>query len=75
MNKTDPWSIENLEEALKDLGNNKSRDALKYADELFKEGVAGSDLKLATLKLMNQIKDRQQYPEALEQCNIHVITS
>ena len=66
MNKTDPWSIEELEEALKDLGNNKSRDALEYANELFKEGVAGSDLKLATLILMNQIKDKQQYPEALD---------
>ena len=70
LNKTDPWSIEDLDEALKDLGNNKSRDSLEYANELFKEGVAGSDLKLATLKLMNQIKDKQQYPKALEQCNI-----
>ena len=70
LNKTDPWTIEDLEEALKDLGNNKSRDALNYANELFKEGVTGSDLKLATLKLMNQIKDKQQYPKALEQCNI-----
>ena len=51
MNKTDPWSIEDLQEALQDLGNNKSRDALEYANELFKEGVAGSDLKLATIKL------------------------
>ena len=51
MNKTDPGSIEDLEEALKDLGNNKCRDALEYVNELFKEEVAGSDLKLATIKL------------------------
>ena len=70
LNKTDPWSIEDLQEALQDLGNNKSRDALEYANELFKEGVAGSDLKLATLILMNQIKYKQRYPEAMEQCNI-----
>ena len=70
LNKTDPWSMEDMEIAIKDLGNNKSRDALNYANELFKEGVAGSDLKLATLKLMNLIKQRQQYPDALEPCNI-----
>ena len=52
------------------MGNNKSRDALDLANELFKEGVAGNDLKLATLKLMNLIKHKQHYPEALQQCNI-----
>ena len=62
--------MEELEEAIKDLGNNKSRDALQYANELFKEGVAGTDLKLALLKFMNLIKDKQQYPEILENCNI-----
>ena len=70
LNKTDPWSMEDMEIAIKDLGKNKSRDALNWANELFKEGVAGSDLKLATLKLMNLIKQRQQYPDALEPCNI-----
>ena len=70
LNKTDPWNMEDLEQALNDLGKNKSRDALQYANELFKKGVAGSDLKLALLKLMNLIKQRQQYPEAMESCNI-----
>jgi hypothetical protein len=32
--------------------------------------VAGEDLKLAVLKLVNIIKDRQQFPEALRNCNI-----
>ena len=70
LNKTSPWTKEDLDQALKDLDNNKSRDALHYANELFKEGVAGSDLKLALLKFMNLIKDRQEYPEALQPCNI-----
>ena len=31
---------------------------------------AGTDLKLATLRLMNLIKKNQKYPEALQYCNI-----
>ena len=69
-NKTDPWTMEDLENAIKDLQRNKSRDALEQANELFKEEVAGDDFKLAILKLMNMIKTRLQYPEGLEQCNI-----
>ena len=46
--------MEDLEIAVKDLGNNKSRDALGQINE---EEVAGTDIKLATLKMMNLIKD------------------
>ena len=70
LNKTSPWTEDDLDQALKDLDNNKSRDALHYASELFKEGVAGSDRKLALLKFMNLIKERQEYPEAALQYNI-----
>ena len=70
LNKTSPWTEEDLDQALKDLDNNKSRDALQYANELFKEGVAGSDLKRALLKFMNLIKEKQEYPDALQPCNI-----
>ena len=59
-----------LEEAVKHLDNNKSRDVHKLANELFKEEVAGTDLKLAVLKLMNTIKETQKYPEAFELCNV-----
>ena len=69
-NKTQPWTIGDLKNTLKDLGNNKSRDALDHANELFKEEVAGDDMMLAVLKLINMIKQRLQYPELLEKCNI-----
>ena len=68
--KTEPWTTEDINQAVKDLGNNKSRDAQGLANELFKDDVAGTDLKLAILKLMNLIKERQEYPEALQLCNI-----
>ena len=68
LNKTNPWTIDDLNQAIKDLDNNKSRDAIGHANELLK--CAGCDLKLAVLKLMNHIKNTQTYPEALEYCNI-----
>ena len=72
-NKTDPWTIDNLEEVLKNLKNNKSRDPNVLANELLKPKVAGKDLKLAVLKLINRIKEEQIYPRCLELCNISSI--
>ena len=70
INKTEPWLMDDIDEAVKHLDNDKSRDANGWANELFKEGVAGTDLKLAVLKLMNLIKETQTFPEALQLCNI-----
>ena len=70
LNKTKPWNMNDLDEAIKSLDRNKSRDAIGMANELLKEEAAGSDFKLAILKLMNLIKDRLEFPEALELCNI-----
>ena len=67
---TDPWTLEDLNLALKDLDKGKARDALGHANKLFKEDVAGSDLKLATLKLMNLMKKKHQFPESLQAYNI-----
>ena len=69
-NKSEPWTMEEFDAAVKDLDNDKSRDALGHVNELYKKGVVDTDLKLATLKLMNLIKEKQKYPEALEPCNI-----
>ena len=71
--KTPPWSMKDLEVVLKYLKNDKSRDPYGYANELFKDNAAGSDLKLALLKLANRIKSEQYYPEALEICDISSI--
>ena len=70
LNTTPDWDMDDLNEALKSLKNNKSSDALGYINELFKPNVIGSDLKLALLKLMNKIKQQQMYPKSLEACNI-----
>ena len=70
LHKTDPWTEDDLNQALKDLDDGKARDAMGYSNELFKDKCAGSDLKLATLKLMNHIKKVHKYPKAFQPCNI-----
>ena len=62
--------MEDLLQVLKKLGKDKSRDANGYRNELFKKDAAGSDLLKAVLLLMNLIKSRQEYPKAMELCNI-----
>ena len=70
LNKSEKWTIDDLEEVLKELEKDKSRDALGHANEIFRKDVAGTDLKLAILKMMNLIKQQSKYPQALEPCNI-----
>ena len=70
LNKTPPWTMEELELVLNKLKKDKSRDPNGLANELFKKEAAGEDLKTAILKLMNRIKDEQKYPRCLELCNI-----
>ena len=43
------------------------------ANELFSSKIAGTDMKHAVLKLMNQIKTDQVIPEMIKMCNISSI--
>ena len=65
--------MDDLTIVLKQLKNNKSRDPLGLANELFTPNHAGEDLKLAVLKLMNQMKTQQVFPEPLKLSNISSI--
>ena len=69
-NKTADWTMDQLDIVLKSLKINTSRDPMGFANELFKPGVAGDDLKKAILMLMNRIKKDQCYPDPLEVYNI-----
>ena len=69
--RTEPWTIEDLEIALKNLKNGTSQDPYGYANELFKTEVAGHDLKVAIVKLVNKIKEQQKIPESIQLCNIN----
>ena len=70
LNKAKAWTMEDLDMAIKDLDRGKSRDALGYANEIIKDEVAGTDLKLATLRFMNHIRKEQKFPDCLQACNI-----
>jgi len=72
-NKTPEWTITELEVVLNQLKNDKSKDPLDLPNELFKPENIGSDLKVALLKLMNQIKCQQKVPEIMKSCNISSI--
>ena len=69
-NKTPDWTEDDINDVLKQLKNNKSRDPLGYCNELFKPNNAGQDLKHAALKMSNKIKNSQTFPEALKYSNI-----
>ena len=56
MNITPDCTEDNLDLFLKQLKNNKSRDHLGIADEVFMQENADDNLKLALLKMSNQIK-------------------
>ena len=68
LNKSKPWTLEDLEEVIRDLDKDKSRNAIGHANELLK--CAGCDLKLAVIRLMNLIKSKHELPEVLQYCNI-----
>jgi hypothetical protein len=42
--KSNPWTMNDLDRALCDLKNNKSRDFEGYLNKIFKKNVIGSDL-------------------------------
>ena len=53
--KSQPWTMSDLDKALSDLKNNKSRDH-GYVNEIFKKGIIGKDLKDSLLTLLNKLK-------------------
>lgn len=70
MNKSDNWTLENLELVLKKLKNGKSKDAYDLVNELFKLDNIGTDLKHSILMMLNSIKKEMIQPEFMEVCKI-----
>ena len=62
------WTLDNLENVLKSLKNDKARDAHGHIYELFK--FAGYDLKCSMLRMFNSIKRKQIYPSIFQHSNI-----
>ena len=62
--------MDDLENAIKYIGRDKARDALGMVNGLFKEEAAGTNFKLAILKLMYLIKNKSEFPKVMDLCNI-----
>ena len=58
-NNSPPWKMCDLEAALSNLKNNKSRDYEGYINEIFKTDVAGDDLKESLIIMLNKLKKEQ----------------
>ena len=71
--KSEFWNMNDLELALKALKENKSRDPNGWINELFKDGVAGYNLKLSFLQIFNKIKEENQIPEFIRLADVSTI--
>ena len=71
--KSEPWTINQLEVALKALKKNKSRDPNGWINELFKDGIAGSKVKLSLLHIFNKIKEENHIPEFIRLADVSTI--
>lgn len=54
--KSQPWTLTHLEAAIKYLKKDKARDPNNLINERFKDEVAGKDLKISILSLLNKIR-------------------
>ena len=70
-NVSPDWKMDDLENVLKKLKNNKARDAHGHIFELFKFG--GRNLKLSLLKMCNLTKSKKIYPDIFQPSNISSI--
>ena len=71
--KTEPWTMVNLESAMKTLKKNKTRDPNGWANELFKDGVAGMQLKMSLLHILNNMKKKNEIPEFVRLADVATI--
>ena len=62
-----------LDKILKDLKKDKARDPNGWINDIFKEGVAGKDLKIAMLGFFNKMKSENFVPDLMRKADIATI--
>ena len=72
-NKSEDWKPDDMNQILRKLKNNKSRDPSGFINEIFKPGVIGSNLQEGLLHLSNLIKAEFQFPAYMQNANITTI--
>ena len=68
--KSEEWEMHHLEKAIKTLKKDKARDPNGWINDLFREDVAGFNLKLSMLKLFNKIKNENFIPSFMRKADI-----
>ena len=68
--KSDDWNLYDLNKVLRNLKTKKAADPVGLVNELFRPGVAGSDLVKSTLMICNMMKSEIRIPKFAELANI-----
>ena len=71
--KTVPWTVKQMETAIKSMKNKKCRDAQGLINEILKPGVAGKYFKMSLLSLLNKTKEHLKIPQMMKIVNIALI--
>ena len=72
-NKSRPWEMKELEQVLNSLKKDKARDPNGWINEIFKEGVAGRDLKKSMLDFFNKMKSENYIPDFMRLADVVTI--
>ena len=72
-NPSTKWNNDDLEKALSNLKNNKSRDFEGLINEIFKENAIGTNLKHSLLKMFNLLKEQKLIPTFMNYANITTV--
>ena len=67
------WKMSDLELALAQLKNNKSRDNDGFINEIFKRNVIGDNLKISLLLMFNKLKKKKLIPKLMNVSNITTV--
>ena len=71
--KLPDWSISDLDKALAKLKTNKSRDFEGYSNEIFKNNIIGTNLKMSLLVMFNKMKEKNLIPKLFNCANITTV--
>ena len=71
--KSQPWTLKDLDEAIKHLKRDKARDPNGLINELFKDEVAGKDFKTYLLSLFNKIREENFLPDFIQLADVATI--
>ena len=71
--KSQPWTLTHLEAAIKYLKKDKARDPNNLINERFKDEVAGKDLKISILSLLNKIREENFIPDFVQLADVATI--